>query len=74
MAAWRIPPNAEIHLRSHRTGGHQNGGVAAIGRLLLLAAQCRAVVAGTTWSEVDLGEREWTIPRERGKNDRPHEV
>jgi integrase len=41
-------------------------------KLLLLTAQRRDEVGGMEWSEVD--KRVWTIPRERAKNDRAHEV
>jgi integrase len=46
----------------------------AMGKLLLLTAQRRDEVAGMRWSEIDLPARMWTIPRERAKNDRAHEV
>jgi integrase len=43
-------------------------------RLLLLTAQRRDEVGGAKWQEIDLDKRLWTIPRERAKNDRAHEV
>ncbi len=43
-------------------------------KLLLLTAQRRDEVGGAEWSEIDLDKRLWTIPRERAKNDRAHEV
>ena len=43
-------------------------------RLLLLTAQRRDEVGSMTWLEVDLGVGVWTLPRERAKNDRKHEV
>jgi integrase len=46
----------------------------ALYELLLLTAQRRTEVAGMTWDELDLERRTWTIPRERAKNDRAHEV
>jgi integrase len=39
-------------------------------RLLLLTAQRRDEVGGMQWSELDLEICEWTIPRERAKNDK----
>jgi integrase len=45
-----------------------------LGKLLLLTAQRRGEVAGATWGELDLEKRLWTIPRERAKNDRAHQV
>jgi integrase len=43
-------------------------------KLLVLTGQRLNEVASMTWSEVDLENRLWTIPRERAKNDRAHEV
>lgn len=43
-------------------------------RLLLVTAQRRDEVAGMAWSELDLKQRIWIIPRQRAKNDREHEV
>jgi integrase len=46
----------------------------AIFKLMLLTAQREGEVAGMCWSELDLGECQWTIPWERTKNDREHIV
>lgn len=43
-------------------------------KLLLLTAQRRDEVGAMEWREFDLDKRAWTIPRERAKNDRQHEV
>jgi integrase len=43
-------------------------------RALLLTAQRRDEVGGIEWSEIDVERRLWTIPREKAKNDRAHEV
>jgi integrase len=43
-------------------------------RLLLLTAQRRDEVSGMTFTEIDPERRLWTIPREKAKNDRAHEV
>ena len=43
-------------------------------RLLVLTGQRRGEVAGMQWGELDLEKRLWTLPRERVKNDRRHEV
>jgi integrase len=43
-------------------------------KLLLLTAQRRDEVGGIRWSEIDLDNRIWTLPRQRAKNDRGHEV
>lgn len=43
-------------------------------KLLLLTAQRRDEVGAMEWGELDLEKRLWTIPRERAKNNRAHEV
>jgi integrase len=43
-------------------------------KLLMLTAQRRDEVATLNWADVDLEKRVWTIPREKAKNDRAHEV
>jgi integrase len=43
-------------------------------RFLLLTAQRRDEVGSISWSEVDFETGLWTLPRERAKNDRAHEV
>jgi integrase len=43
-------------------------------QLLILTGARRDEVARMQWSEVDLKEGMWTLPRERVKNDRPHTV
>jgi len=44
-------------------------------KLLLLTTQRRDEVGGMEWSEIEpLYKRVWTIPREKAKNDRRHEV
>ena len=45
-----------------------------IARLLLLTAQRRDEVSKMSWSEIDLAKVVWTIPKERAKNNRAHEV
>ena len=47
---------------------------ARILRLLLLTGQRRNEVAAIGWPELDLDAGMWTIPRERSKNARPHDV
>jgi len=42
--------------------------------LLLLTAQRRDEVGGMRWSEVDVDKQIWTLPRQRAKGDREHEV
>jgi integrase len=43
-------------------------------KLLLLTGQRRDEVARLEWREIDLGERLWTLPREKAKNNRAHEI
>jgi integrase len=43
-------------------------------QLLILTGQRRGEVAGMEWAELDLEKGLWTLPRERTKNDRRHEV
>lgn len=43
-------------------------------QLLLLTAQRREEVAGMRWSELDLEEATWTLPKERTKNGKMHTV
>ena len=43
-------------------------------KLLLLTAQRRDEVANLEWSEIDLAKRVWTLPRDKAKNNRAHEV
>jgi integrase len=43
-------------------------------KLLLLTAQRRDEVGGMKWTEIDLDKRKWTLPRNRAKSDRVHEV
>jgi integrase len=42
--------------------------------VLLLTGQRRDEVATLQWSELNLGKRTWTLPREKAKNNRAHEV
>jgi integrase len=42
--------------------------------LLLLTMQRRDEVGGMRWSEIDLNNRTWTIPRDRAKSNRAHIV
>jgi integrase len=45
-----------------------------LAKFLMLTAQRRDEAASMAWPEIDFDERIWTIPRERAKNDRAHEV
>ena len=50
------------------------GEFGTIVRLLMLTGQRREEVAGMRWSELDLGKGLWSLPAERTKNRRPHDV
>jgi integrase len=50
------------------------GDYSAIVRLLILTGQRREEVAAMRWPELDLDRALWTIPSERTKNKRSHEV
>ena len=43
-------------------------------KLLILTAQRRDEVASLEWAEIDLLRATWTMPREKAKNNRAHEV
>lgn len=43
-------------------------------RVLILSGQRRDEVARLPWSEIDLSDRKWLIPKERAKNGEPHIV
>ena len=43
-------------------------------RLLLITAQRKGEVSQAEWSEIDLKNKWWTIPKERSKNERIHRV
>src|SRR6516225_7132802 len=43
-------------------------------QLLLLTAQRKNGVAGMRWSELDLDNRVWHLPKERTKNGKAHDV
>lgn len=43
-------------------------------KMLILTGQRRDEVAHMAWSEVDTGQRRWTVPAERMKGKRAHEV
>ena len=45
-----------------------------IGQLLLLTGARKNEVAGMKWSEIDLDARIWSLPQERTKNKRDHEL
>jgi integrase len=52
-----------------------NDGIRTAAKLILVTAQRPGEVAGASKSELDLdGQRTWTIPAERAKNDRAHVV
>jgi integrase len=46
----------------------------AVVKLLVLTGQRRGEIAGLTWSEIDLDKQLISLPRERVKNNRAHEI
>lgn len=50
------------------------GDYSAIVKLLMLTGQRREEVAAMTWAEIDFRNALWTLPKERTKNARAHEV
>jgi integrase len=61
-------------LRAVWQAAGQLGVYGSLVRLLILTGQRRGEIAGLTWSEIDLDKRLISLPRERVKNDRAHEV
>jgi integrase len=43
-------------------------------QLLLLTGQRVHEVGDLTWGEIDLGKRVWSLPSNRAKNHRPHDI
>jgi integrase len=43
-------------------------------RLLILTGQRRDEIGAMCWSEIDLAKRVWSMPAERTKNKRPHDI
>jgi integrase len=69
----RVLDDSELRLVWEAAGrvGYPFG---AMTRLLIATGQRRDEVAKMGWEEVDSERRLWTLPRERVKADRPHEV
>jgi integrase len=65
---------SDHELRQVWQAAGQLGPYGAMVRLLILTGQRRGEVAGMEWGELDLENCLWTLPRERVKNDRRHEV
>ena len=68
----RVLSDEEIRTLWH--GLDADGPFGAIVRILLLTGQRRAEVAGMRWEELDLGNRVWSLPEKRTKNNLPHDV
>jgi integrase len=65
---------SDQELRSVWQAVGQMGAYGTLVRLLILAGQRRGEIAGLTWSEIDLDKRLISLPRERVKNNRAHEI
>jgi integrase len=61
---------AQVILAAQKIGGPYGG----IVELLALTGQRREEVARSTWQELDLEQRVWTIPKSRTKNAKAHIV
>jgi integrase len=57
-----------------RAADKLGGPFATLVKLLVLTGQRRDEVAGMRWSEINLDDRLWTLPRERTKGNKVHEV
>jgi integrase len=57
-----------------RAADQLGGPFGALVKLLILTGQRRDEVARMTWSEIDFEARLWTLPKERSKNGKPHDV
>jgi hypothetical protein len=67
----RVLTDEELRLVWENAG---DGDYRAIVRLLILTGQRRDEIGAMRWSEVDLDKAVWTIPGERTKNRRAHDV
>jgi integrase len=65
---------SDQELRAVWQAGGQMGAYGVLVRLLILTGQRRGEIAGLMWSEVDLDKRLISLPRERVKNNRAHEI
>lgn len=68
----RVLTDAELHAFWKACG--ELGAFGRAFRFLLTTGQRLSEVGGLQWREVDSDARRWTIPRERAKADRAHEV
>ena len=69
----RVLEDDEIKALWHATE-NLNQPYGPILRLLLLTGQRRTEVADMRWSELNMDKQQWTIPRERVKNNKTHIV
>ncbi|WP_242223612.1 tyrosine-type recombinase/integrase [Shinella zoogloeoides] len=65
------PEETKAALLTARTIGYPFGPIV---ELLFMTAQRRDEVTGMRWSEIDLDKALWTIPAERAKNGKVHDV
>jgi integrase len=72
IARDRVLNNEEI--RAVWQAAEELGTVGRAIRFLLVTGQRRGEVGGMRWSEIDLQKRTWTLPKERTKAARAHEV
>jgi len=68
----RILTDQELRLVWRAAG--QMGVYGGLVRALIVTGQRRGEIAGLTWDEIDLNKRLISLPRERVKNNRAHEI
>jgi integrase len=68
----RVLTDQELRAVWHAAG--QLGVYGSLVRILILTGQRRGEIAGLTWSEIDMDRRLISLPRDRVKNDRAHEI
>jgi integrase len=68
----RILTDQELRLVWRAAG--QMGIYGSLVRTLIVTGQRRGEIAGLTWNEIDLDKRLISLPRERVKNNRAHEI
>jgi integrase len=71
VARDRVLTDDELKVVWRAAEGHELGSIV---QLLILTGQRRAEVGNMEWSELDLDAGLWTLPRERAKNGRRHEI
>jgi integrase len=69
----RVLSDADL-VRVWRATEAMGGAAGAYLRLLILTGQRRSEAATMKWADIDFGKAVWTLPREKVKGDRSHDV